>query len=67
MTDPASANEIEQLKGGLSVLEILREEFSQWVDEAQDESKHETLDNVLAHVGAIEDEYKKRIRAATGG
>ena len=67
MNDTASSNDIEQLKGGIEVLDILREEIAQWVDEAQDGSKHEALDNVLAHIQSVDDEYKRRLREATGG
>ena len=66
MTDATTTNEIEQIKGGLEILDTLREEFSQWVGEAQDSSKQEALDNVLAHVDSIEEEYKRRLRNATG-
>ena len=38
----------------------LREEFAQWVEEAQDQSKHEALENVLAHIEALESEYRIR-------
>jgi hypothetical protein len=36
------------------------------VEEAQDASKHEALDNVLAHVENIEAEYRRRYREAGG-
>jgi hypothetical protein len=42
------------------VLFTLREEFAQWVEEAQDKSKQEALENVLAHVEALESEYRIR-------
>ncbi|MGI9401347.1 MAG: hypothetical protein ACR2O0_08850 [Rhizobiaceae bacterium] len=65
------ANEIdpqlEQLKGALDVLFTLKEEFAQWADEAQDGSKHESLDNVLNHVENMEAEYRKRLKKATQG
>ncbi|MEM8630011.1 MAG: hypothetical protein AAGF74_02125 [Pseudomonadota bacterium] len=67
MSGVNSNNEVDKLKGGLEVLDILREEFSQWADEAQETSKHEALDNVLAHVASVEDEYKRRLNEATGG
>lgn len=52
--------ELHEVKGGLDLLFTLREEFTQWVDEAQDESKHEALENVLAHIEALESEYRRR-------
>ena len=51
---------LENIKGALDILFELREEFAQWVEEAQDESKQEALENVLGHVEAIEQEYKRR-------
>lgn len=53
--------ELHEVKGGLEVLFTLREEFAQWVEEAQDASKHEALENVLAHVEALESEYRIRL------
>jgi hypothetical protein len=47
-------------KGAYDVLVTLREEFEQWVEEAEDDSKKEELDNVLTHVAAMEDEYQAR-------
>ena len=55
--------EYHETKGALDILDILREEFEQWVEEAQDDSKHEALENVLGHVGALESEYKHRFEA----
>ncbi len=52
--------ELHEVKGGLDVLVILREEVAQWVEEAEDDSKHEALDNVLGHIEAMEDEYRTR-------
>ena len=52
--------ELHEVKGGLEVLFTLREEFAQWVEEAQDASKQEALENVLAHVEALESEYRIR-------
>lgn len=51
---------LEQIQGALNVLFELREVFAQWVEEAQDESKQEALENVLGHVEAIEQEYRRR-------
>ena len=52
--------ELYELKGGLDLLFELREEFAQWVEEAQDDSKLEALDNVLGHIEALEREYRSR-------
>jgi len=47
-----------EIKGGLEILSILREELDQWVGEAQDESKYEALTNVLAHIEVLESQYR---------
>jgi hypothetical protein len=52
--------ELHEVKGALEVLFTLREEFAQWVEEAQDQSKQEALENVLAHIEVLEDEYRVR-------
>lgn len=57
---PGSDAEVHENKGALEVLFTLREEFAQWVEEAQDKSKQEALENVLAHVEALESEYRIR-------
>jgi hypothetical protein len=54
------AREYHELVGALDVLTTLREEFEQWVEEAQDDSKQEALENVLGHVESMETQYKKR-------
>lgn len=62
--------ELREVKGGLDLLFTLREEFAQWVEEAQDESKHEALENVLAHIETLEGEYRARqaeLRKKRGG
>ncbi len=48
------------LDGALEVLFTLREEFAQWVEEAQNEDRKEELDNVYRHVEAMEQEYQRR-------
>ena len=63
MSDDASP-EVQQLKGGLDILFTLKEEFAQWAEEAQDASKKEALENVLAHVENMEGEYRRRLLAA---
>lgn len=52
-----------KLTGALDILFELREQFAQWVEEAEDDSKHEALENVLGHVEAVESEYKHRLEA----
>ena len=60
--DPKSAQEqnLQQLIGAVDILNILREEFEQWLEEAQDDSKREALENVLGHVGAVQQDYARR-------
>ncbi len=53
-------NDLLEVKGGLDILSTLREEFEQWVDEAQDKSKNEALTNVLAHIEVLEGQYRAR-------
>jgi hypothetical protein len=53
-------DELNQLVGAIDVISLLREEMEQWLEEAQDESKQETLENVVGHLGAIEEEYRQR-------
>lgn len=60
----ASSSELQQLQGALDILFTLREEFAQWAEEAQDLSKQEALENVLAHVENIEQEYRRRLQEA---
>jgi hypothetical protein len=63
MTDENKGNgtlELHKIEGALDLLFELREAFSKWVEEAQDESKQEALENVLGHVEAVEREYKHR-------
>jgi hypothetical protein len=58
------SQELHEIKGALGVLSTLREEFAQWLEEAQDEERQEELENVFRHVAAMEDEYKRRLMAA---
>jgi hypothetical protein len=62
MTDNFSELERQrsELKGASDLLFELREEFAQWVEEAQDASKHEALENVLGHIEALVIEYRSR-------
>lgn len=48
------------VKGAMELLFTLREEFAQWLEEAQDASKHEVLENVLSHIETLESEYRTR-------
>ncbi len=66
MSNSHAANKLEErhkLVGALDVLAILREEMEQWLEEAQDASKQESLENVLGHITVMENEYKHRLRA----
>jgi hypothetical protein len=62
MTDSRSELErqLNELKGARDLLFELREDFAQWVEEAQDDSKREALENVLGHIEALESEYRHR-------
>jgi hypothetical protein len=60
------ANESEEIAGALEVLGTLREEFEQWLGEAQNDSKRETLENVLGHIVAMEIEYQRRRDEGSG-
>ena len=53
-------DQFHQVSGALDIIVLLREEMEQWLEEAQDDSKHETLENVVGHLLAMEDEYKHR-------
>ena len=53
-------DELNQLVGAIDLISLLREVMEQWLEEAQDVSKQETLENVVGHLGAIEEEYKQR-------
>ncbi len=52
--------ELHEAIGALDVLFTLREEFAQWLEEAQDEERKEELQNVYRHISAMEDEYQRR-------
>ena len=54
------AKDYHELAGAADVLTMLREEFEQWAEEAQNDSKQEALENVLGHVESMETQYKKR-------
>ena len=61
MTDSVSELErqLNELKGALDILFELREEFAQWVEEAEG-AQREALENVLGHIEALESEYRNR-------
>ncbi|MGD2056363.1 MAG: hypothetical protein PVJ15_06110 [Gammaproteobacteria bacterium] len=56
--------ELHELIGAVDILTLLREEMEQWLEEAQDTSKQETLENVVGHLEAMEVEYTRRRQAA---
>lgn len=60
---PDAAAQVQQLIGALDIIDVLREELEQWLEEAQDESKRECLENVVGHIGAIEVSYRERLTA----
>ncbi len=51
---------IENAKGSLEVLDTLREEFAEWLGEANSEAGKEALENVLGHLESMSREYAKR-------
>jgi hypothetical protein len=59
---PDKRDELHKLIGALDILTLLREEMEQWLEEAQDMSKQETLENVVGHLAAMEEEYHRRRR-----
>ena len=60
--DDISLQERCRLEGAFEVLDALREELEQWLEEAQDDSKREALENVVGHVASLEEEYARRRR-----
>ena len=54
------AEELQQILGALDVLFTLREEFATWVEEANDESSKEALENVQRRVVDMEAEFHRR-------
>ncbi len=63
MIDNVSERQLNELTGAINILFELREELAQRVEEAQDDSKHEVLENVLGHIEALEAEYRNRREA----
>lgn len=63
MSDDTSSelhDRLHQTIGAVDILFLLREEMEQWLEEAQDESKREALENVVGHLQSMEDEYRQR-------
>lgn len=58
-----ATEQVQQLVGALDIIDLLREEMEQWLEEAQDDSKRECLENVVGHIGAIEVNYRQRLTA----
>jgi hypothetical protein len=64
---PEKDAELHELVGALNMITLLREEMEQWLEEAQDASKQETLENVVGHLESMEAEYHRRLRILEGG
>ena len=64
--EKSEAAQVQQVLGALEIIDLLREEMEQWLDEEQDESKRECLENVVGHIGAIEQRYRQRLAEARG-
>ena len=56
--------ELNAIDGALDVLFTLREEFAQWLEEAQSEERKEELENVYRHIDTMEQEYQRRREVA---
>jgi hypothetical protein len=41
------------------MISLLLEEMEQWLEEAQNESKQGTLENVVGHLAAMQKEYRR--------
>jgi hypothetical protein len=55
---------IASAKGSLEVISTLKEEFSEWRDEANNEGEKEALDNVIGHIEELGREYDMRLQEA---
>lgn len=64
---PEQRDEFHEITGALNILTLLREEMEQWLEEAQDASKQETLENVVGHLEVMEEEYRRRRRMLGSG
>ena len=63
MTGEASREQERfRLEGAFEVLDALREELEQWLEEAQDESGRDALAKVVARVATLEEDYARRRR-----
>ena len=58
---PDAAALVQRLGGALDILDILREEMAQWLEEAQNDSEQECLENVLGHISAMVVNYRERL------
>ena len=58
--DAEKRDELNRLIGASDMISLLLEEMEEWLEEAQDESKQETLENVVAHLAAMREEYRQR-------
>lgn len=58
--DDEKRDELNRLIGASDVISLLLEEMEQWLEEAQNESKQETLENVVGHLAAMQEEYRQR-------
>lgn len=56
-------DEYNRLIGAIDMIDLLREEMEQWLEEAQDDSKQEALENVVGHLGTVAEEYRQRRQA----
>jgi hypothetical protein len=53
-------DELNRLIGASDMVSLLLEEIEQWLEEAQNESKQEALENVVGHLTAMQEEYRRR-------
>jgi len=58
--DIEKRDELNRLIGASDMISLLLEEMEQWLEEAQNESKKETLENVVGHLAAMQEEYRRR-------
>jgi len=60
MMDDEKRDELNRLIGASDMISLLLEEMEEWLEEAQNESKQETLENVVGHLAAMQQEYRRR-------
>ncbi len=58
--DDEKRDELNRLIGASDMISLLLEEMEEWLEEAQNESKQETLENVVGHLAAMQQEYRRR-------